>query len=163
MGPFPKVWRVKRETKSLEVAIEDLIAVPKRGECESFIAEHFVIDIPVLVRTVTVGIVLQVLLMVTVHFSPYVAEHVFLFGGMTICAVAGYLYGMDTGKGYFTSATIAAIVGGVAALAGVGLSVALRDAPAHIVPMFTTICVVTGAVGGLFGQMSANLRKMHGR
>jgi hypothetical protein len=28
------------------------------------------------------------------------------------------------------------------------------------VPLFTTICVVTGAVGGLFGQMSANLKKM---
>jgi hypothetical protein len=163
MGRSRRFGASKRETKSLEVAIDDLIAIPKRGECESFIAEHFVIDIRVLVRTAIVGIVLQIVLMVAVHFSPYVAEHVFLFGGMTICAVAGYLYGMDTGKGYFTSATIAAIVGGVAALAGVGLSVALRDAPPHIVPMFTTICVVTGAVGGLFGQMSANLRKMHGR
>jgi hypothetical protein len=106
--------------------------------------------------------VLQVALMVGAHFSTYIAQQGFLLGGMTICAVAGYLYAMDTGKGYFTSATIAAILGGFCALVGVGVSVALRDAPLHIIPMFTTICVMTGAVGGLFGQMSYNIKTMNG-
>lgn len=120
------------------------------------------IDIRVFTRAAIVGIVLQIALMIAVHFIAYIERQGFLLGGMTISAVAGYFYGMDTGKGYFTSATMAAIIGGGSALIGVGVSVALHDAPLHIVPLFTTICVVTGAVGGLFGQMSANLRKMHG-
>ncbi|HSM95664.1 MAG TPA: hypothetical protein VLT91_06455 [Rhizomicrobium sp.] len=122
--------------------------------------EHCVIDIRVFIRAAVVGTVLQVVLMVGAHFSALIERQGFLLGGMTISAVAGYLYGMDTGKGYFTSATMAAIIGGGAALIGVGVSVAMHDAPVHIVPLFTTICVVTGAVGGLFGQMSANLKKM---
>ena len=122
--------------------------------------ERFVIDIRVFIRAAIVGVVLQVALMVAAHFNAFVEQQVFLLGGMTISAVAGYLYGMDTGKGYFTSATMAAIIGGGSALIGVGVSVLLRDAPPHIVPLFTTICVVVGAVGGLFGQMSANIKKM---
>ena len=117
-------------------------------------------DIRVFVRAAIVGIVLQIVLMVGAHFSAYIAQQGFLLGGMTICAVAGYLYAMDTGKGYFTSATIAAIIGGICALVGIGASVALRDAPPHIIPMFTTICVLTGAIGGLFGQMSYNIKTM---
>ncbi|MGN6516627.1 MAG: hypothetical protein ACTHLR_12410 [Rhizomicrobium sp.] len=120
------------------------------------------IDVRILVRAAVVGVVLQIVLMVLVHVSTYFERHIFLLGGMTIAAVAGYLYAMDTGKGYFTSATIAAIVGGVCALIGVGFSVVLHDARQSVIPFFTAICVGTGAVGGLFGQMSANLRKMGG-
>jgi len=120
----------------------------------------FVIDIRVFVRALIVGVVLEIALMIATHFIVYIEQQGFLLGGMTISAVAGYLYAMDTGKGYFTSATIAAIIGGVSALIGLGVSVALHDAPTRIIPLFTTICVVTGAVGGLFGQMSANLKKM---
>ena len=118
------------------------------------------IDIRVFIRAAIVGIVLQVALMVAAHFILFIEQQGSLLGGMTISAVAGYLYAMDTGKGYFTSATMAAIIGGGSALIGVGVSVLLRDAPPHIVPLFTTICVVVGAVGGLFGQMSANIKKM---
>jgi general stress protein CsbA len=125
--------------------------------------ERFVVDIRVFTRAAVVGIVLQIALMVAVHFVAFIERQGFLLGGMTISAVAGYLYAMDTGKGYFTSATMAAILGGGSALIGVGVSVLLHDAPPHIVPLFTTICVVTGAIGGLFGQMSANIKKMGGR
>ena len=117
-------------------------------------------DPKVFVRATLVGVVMQLVLMAGVHVSVYVAHNVFLLGGMTITAVAGYLYGMDTGKGWFTSATCGAIIGGICALAGVGTSVALKDAPQTVIPFFTAICVLTGAVGGLFGQMSANIRAM---
>ena len=117
-------------------------------------------DIRVFTRAVIVGIVLQVALMVLVHVSPYVAQNGFLLGGMMITALAGYFYAMDTGKGYFTSATIAAIIGAVCAMIGVGLSVLLHDARQSVIPFFTTICVITGAVGGIFGQMAANLKRM---
>lgn len=118
------------------------------------------IDLKVFIRATIVGVVMELVLMTAVHFSTYVAHNDFLFGGMIITAVAGYLYGMDAAKGYFASATGGAIVGVVAALVGVGISVAAQDAPQRVIPFFTAICVFTGAIGGLFGQMSANIRRM---
>ncbi|MGN6149168.1 MAG: hypothetical protein ACTHPD_11560 [Rhizomicrobium sp.] len=118
------------------------------------------LDIRVFVRALIVGVVLEIALMTATHFIAFVEHQGFLLGGMTISAVAGYLYAMDTGKGYFTSATMAAIIGGISALIGLAVSIALQDAPTRVVPLFTTICVVTGAVGGLFGQMSANMKRM---
>jgi hypothetical protein len=137
-----------------------LSAQSRQNEFLSPFPERLLIDTRVFIRAFIVGVVLEIALMIATHFIPFIERQGFLLGGMTISAVAGYLYAMDTGKGYFTSATMAAIVGGAAALIGVGISVAMRDAPTRVVPLFTTICVVTGAVGGLFGQMSANLKKM---
>lgn len=118
------------------------------------------LDIRVFIRALIVGVVLEILLMIATHYSVFVERQGFLLGGMTISAVAGYLYAMDTGKGYFTSATMAAIIGGISALIGLAVSIALHDAPTRVVPLFTTICVITGAVGGLFGQMAANMKRM---
>jgi len=93
------------------------------------------------------------------HFIPYIARNIFLFGGMTIVATAGYLYGMDSGRGFFPGATGGAVVAGIAGFLGSGLAVLLRDGPQSIIPFYTAICVFTGAVGGLFGQMAFNMRK----
>lgn len=118
------------------------------------------IDIKVLQRSLIVGIVLQLALAATSHFVAYIAKNYFLFGGMMISATAGYLYAMGSGKGYFSGATGGAIVGGLCALIGVGVSVLMHDAARTAIPLFTAICVLTGAVGGLFGQMAAKLRSM---
>jgi hypothetical protein len=118
------------------------------------------IDIRVLLRTAIVGIVLQLALALAAHYVAYVAKYYFLFGGMMISATAAYLYGMGSGKGYFSGATGGAIVGGACALIGVGASALMQDAAQSTIPVFTAICVLTGAVGGLFGQMAAKLRSM---
>lgn len=118
-------------------------------------------DRNVLVRALIVGVVMMLALMVGVHFSAYLAHNDFLFGGMMITAVAGYLYGMDAGRGYFSSATAGGVIGIVTALIGVSVSVAvLHDAQQNVIPLFTAVCVLTAAIGGLFGQMSANIRRM---
>jgi hypothetical protein len=65
---------------------------------------------------------------------------------------------MDSGKGYFPGATAGAVIGGGCALAGISLSVALGDIAKPFIPFGTAVCVLTGAVGGLFGQMAANWR-----
>lgn len=109
------------------------------------------------------GTVLQVAMVVLGHFVPWVILHVFEFGGMMISATAGYLYAMDSGKGYFPGATAGALVGGGCALAGIGLSVALGDLAKPFIPFGTAVCVLTGAVGGLFGQMAANWRAFENR
>ena len=118
------------------------------------------IELKTLLRALIVGIVLQLALAVGAHFFDYIAKNYFLFGGMMIAATAGYLYAMNSAKGYFPGATGGTIIGGLCGLTGAGASALMRDVPQAVIPLFTTICVVTGAVGGLFGQMAAKLRSM---
>ncbi|MBV8798391.1 MAG: hypothetical protein JO208_01060 [Alphaproteobacteria bacterium] len=116
------------------------------------------IDLRILLRAFIVGAVLQVFMFLLGHFVPWVVLHVFEFGGMMISATAGYLYAMDSGKGYFPGATAGAIAGGGCALLGISLSVALGDVADRVIPFGTAVCVLTGAVGGLFGQMAVKWR-----
>ena len=85
------------------------------------------IDLRILIRALVVGTVLQVIMVSLAHFIPWVMVHVFEFAGMMISATAGYLYAMDSGKGYFPGATAGAIVGGGCALVGTVLSASLGD------------------------------------
>jgi len=117
------------------------------------------IDLRILVRAAVVGIVLEIALVGSGHFVPFIARNLFLFGGMIIVATAAYLYGMDSGRGYFPGATGGAIVAGISGFLGSGLAVLLGDGPQSIIPFYTAICVFTGAIGGLFGQMAFNMRK----
>lgn len=118
------------------------------------------IEIRALLRAAVVGIVLQVAMYVLGHFSTWVAANVFWFGGMMISAVTGYLYAMDAGSGYFAGATGGAISGGGCGFIGIGLSAALGDSVPSLIATWTAIAVMIGAIGGLFGQMAANLRAM---
>lgn len=117
----------------------------------------------ILLRALIVGTVLQLLMVSLGHFFPWVIVHVFEFGGMMISATAGYLYAMDSGKGYFSGATAGAIVGGTCAFLGIALSVLLGDLANRVIPVGTAVCVLTGAVGGLFGQMAASWRAFENR
>jgi hypothetical protein len=125
--------------------------------------EYSVIDLRILIRALVVGTVLQVIMVSLAHFIPWVMVHVFEFAGMMISATAGYLYAMDSGKGYFPGATAGAIVGGGCALVGTVLSASLGDVASRVIPFGTAICVLTGAIGGLFGQMAANWRAYENR
>jgi len=116
------------------------------------------IDTKALLRAFIVGCILQIVLVVLCHLSAWVMLRAFMFGGMMISATAAYLYAMDTGKGYFPGATAGAIIGGACAFIGLLISVGLGDSRQIVIPFGTAICVLTGAVGGIFGQMAANLR-----
>ena len=43
------------------------------------------------------GTVLQLVMVVSGHFVPFIALHVFMWGGMGISALAGFLYGRGVG------------------------------------------------------------------
>ena len=118
------------------------------------------IEIVPLIRATFVGIVLQLTMYVTGHFVPWLAQHFFLFGGMMISATSAYIYAVVTGHGWFSSATAGAIAGGVCGFVGIGFSASLGDLYASFIATGTSIAVLVGAVGGLFGQMAANLRAM---
>jgi hypothetical protein len=122
--------------------------------------EQSVIETGTLIRATLVGIILQVAMYVLGHFSHWIAVNVFDFGAMMISASAAYLYAMMTGRGYFSSATAGAVVGGTCGFLGIGLSALLGDSLVGYIPTATTIAVFVGAIGGVFGQLAAILRSM---
>jgi hypothetical protein len=103
-------------------------------------------------RAAIVGTVLQVAMVVIGHFVPWVAQHVFMFGGMAISALAGLLYARETAAGYGPSALGGAAAGAVCALIGIAISVLLHNTQPAILAIGTASSAVTGAIGGLIGQ-----------
>lgn len=103
---------------------------------------------------------MQALLVVTGHFVPWVELHVFMFGGMMISAIVGYLYGMDSARGWGPSAFGGALAGGTCEIIGIALAVVFHQTPMIALLVGTAICLLTGTVGGLFGQMAANMKKL---
>ncbi len=104
-----------------------------------------------------IGTVLQVAMVVAGHFVPYIALHVFAFGGMGISLIAGLLYGRAS-SGVADGALGGVIAGGVCALIGIAVSVALHDTPAMILVVGTLSSAVTGAIGGLIGRLIGGAR-----
>jgi len=122
-----------------------------------------VIDVRILLRAFVVGAVIWVVLAVLVRLVPWIGFRVYEFGGMMISATSGYIYGMHAGKGYFPGATAGAITGGASALIGISILVAMNVLVNQFIPFGTAVCVLTGAIGGLFGQMAHNWREFEKR
>jgi hypothetical protein len=123
-------------------------------------ANQTAFDARLILRTALFGTVLQIVLTTAGHFSLWVAIHLFLFGRAMLSATAGYAYGLVLGRGYGAGALGGAIAGGLCVVPGLALSVLLGDTPAAMVTTGTGISILTGAVGGAFGQMGAILRKL---
>jgi hypothetical protein len=112
------------------------------------------IDRKALQRAIVVGMLLQITLAVLGYYSSWIMVHAFLFGGMMISATSGFLYAQDVGPGYTRGALAGAIAGGVCGFIGIALSVGLHDTPQSFLALGTAITLLTGAVGGLWGQVS---------
>ena len=109
----------------------------------------------ILQRALIVGTVLQVAMILIGHFVPFVRDHVFMFGGMMISGVAGYLYAMDYAAGFGRGIAGGAIAGGGCALIGIAASVLLGDTALVVLALGTAISAVTGAAGGFWGEIAA--------
>ena len=118
------------------------------------------IDARILQRAVIIGAVLQIALSLVGHFFPWVAIHLFMFGRMMISASAGYLYGMEFGRGYAVGALGGATAGGLCVVPAIALSVLFGDTNASMLAVGTGISILTGGVGGVFGQIAAIMRKL---
>ncbi len=114
------------------------------------------VDNRALQRATTVGILLQVVLVLLAHFSTWVEEHALLFGAMMISATSGYLYAREVAKGYGRGAYGGAITGGTCGIVGVGISLLLGDVSPVALTVRLLVSVLTGAVGGIYGQMAAD-------
>jgi hypothetical protein len=98
-----------------------------------------------------IGAVLQLTMVIAGHFDPFVANNVFMLGGMGISAFAGLLCGRGA-AGYGGAALVGAVAGGVCALIGIAVSVVLGDTHATILVFGTLGSAVAGAIGGLIGR-----------
>jgi hypothetical protein len=92
------------------------------------------------------------------HYSGLLASNEvgFLFAHMMISATVGYLYALEISKGYGRGGLGGAIAGGACALVGIAVSVPLGDMSPKVLASRTLICVLTGAVGGIYGQLAAD-------
>jgi hypothetical protein len=118
------------------------------------------IDTRILWRAAIIGAALQLALSLIGYFFPWVAIHLFMFGRMMISASAGYLYGLEFGRGYVVGALGGAIAGGLCVVPAIALSVLLGDTGASMLAAGTGISILTGGVGGAFGQIAAIMRKL---
>jgi len=116
----------------------------------------------ILQRATIVGTVLQIAWMLLGHFFPGMRgfHNVYLFGGMMISAIAGYIYAMAYGAGFKQGALGGAIAGGVCGLIGIAASVLIGDTPFLDIALGTAVTVLTGAVGGLWGEVAARMTRM---
>ena len=111
-------------------------------------------------RAAITGIVLQVTMVVLAHYSPWVRANVSEFAAMMIAGLAGLFYGRDYAQGYAKGALGGAIAGGTSGLIGIAAANILGDANLMVLAAGTAITILTGAIGGLFGQMGARIREM---
>jgi hypothetical protein len=114
------------------------------------------LDNKALQRAIVVGTMLQIVIVLLAHFSAWIEAHAFLFAGMMISATVGYLYALEVARGYAKGAYGGAIAGGACAVIGIALAVILGDMTGRIFVIRDLISVLTGAVGGVYGQMAAD-------
>ncbi|HEY1615314.1 MAG TPA: hypothetical protein VGF97_16660 [Rhizomicrobium sp.] len=107
-------------------------------------------------RAAVVGVLLQAVLVLLAHFSIWLAEHAFLFAAMMISAVSGYLYAQEVARGYIRGACGGALTGGTCGMVGIGMSVILGDTSPVSLTVRALVSILTGAVGGIYGQMAAD-------
>lgn len=117
------------------------------------------IDFRALARATFVGVIIEIAMVGITHFVPWLRAHYYLFALMMIAATAGYIYAAVTGSGFFTSATAGAVAGGICGFVALAISVLLHDIISNLLPIDTAVCVLTGAVGGFWGQISANMKR----
>jgi hypothetical protein len=85
-----------------------------------------------------------------------IETHALLFGSMMISATMGYLYAQEVARGYVKGACGGAVAGGVCAVIGIAPAVLLGDMTLKMLVVRVLISVLTGAVGGIYGQMAAD-------
>jgi hypothetical protein len=118
------------------------------------------IDGKILRRAMLVGAVFELLLVVAGHYSPWLRAHFLLFGCMMIAGVAGLLYARDLARGFRLGALGGGVTGAAGGIVAVGASNVLGDRPDIFIPYGVMVLTLIGAIGGLFGQLDAILRRI---
>ncbi|MFI5209571.1 MAG: hypothetical protein ACHQ2E_03920 [Gemmatimonadales bacterium] len=106
-----------------------------------------------LVRSTALAALLQVAMVVVGHYSPQIAG-LFALGGTAISTAGGLLCALWTGGAPSAAddAKGGAIAGGLSALIGIAVSVALGDVPPATLAYGTLFSAVGGTLGGVIGR-----------
>jgi hypothetical protein len=114
-------------------------------------------------RAAITGIAMQVTMVVIGHYIPWVRANVYAFGCLMFAGLAGLFYARDFARGYARGALGGAIAGGTSGLIGISAANILGHVTLIVLPFGTALTIFVGAIGGLFGQMAANIRKITNR
>jgi len=99
------------------------------------------------------GLALQLLLVITGHFVPVVADNLFALGGVAIAFAAGAVYGRRAaGARPLLGGATAGVAG---AFVGILVSVTLGDVPAVILLVGTIAGALAGLAGAAAGRTTA--------
>ncbi|MGH7654998.1 MAG: hypothetical protein ACREN6_10075 [Gemmatimonadaceae bacterium] len=99
-------------------------------------------------NAIIVGTAVQLVMVACGHWVAFVRLNVFAVGGVVISALVGAMYARDAQVTRGKAATGGAIAGGVCALIGIAVSLALGDVPPIILVVGTLSSAIGGAVGG---------------
>ncbi|MEJ1970678.1 MAG: hypothetical protein WDN03_18930 [Rhizomicrobium sp.] len=113
-------------------------------------------------RAALTAVTMQVTMVVIGHYIPWVRANVYAFGCMMFAGLAGLFYARDFARGYARGALGGAIAGGTSGVIGISAANILGDVALVVLPFGTALTILVGAIGGLFGQMAANIRKLGG-
>ena len=114
-------------------------------------------------RAALAGIALQITMVVIGNYVPWFRAHFYAFGCMMIAGLAGLFYAREFAQGYARGALGGAIAGGTSGVIGISLANILGHVALIVLPFGAALTIFVGAIGGLFGQMAANIRKMTNR
>jgi hypothetical protein len=106
-----------------------------------------------LIIATTIGLILQLAMVVVGHYVPAIREKGFAIGGMFFSLAAGLIYARMAQAGWGGALGGGAVAGGVCAILGIAVSAALKDVPPQILLLGTTASVVTGLIGGAVGKL----------
>ena len=115
------------------------------------------VNLTILRRAILVGVVFELLLVVAAHFYPWLKPNL-LFGCMLMAGVAGLLYARDLAGGFAPAALGGAAIGALCGVVAVSAANLLGERPDLYIAYGVMVCMLTGAIGGLFGQLDAVIK-----
>ena len=101
------------------------------------------------------GLAVQLAMVIAGHYVAFIKDNVFAIGGMLISLVAGLVYAKLAAGGWTPSLIGGLVAGGLCALLGIAVSVALKDTAANILLVGTLGSAVAGLIGGAVGKLIA--------
>ena len=116
------------------------------------------IDLKILRRAALLGIGFELALVAGGYFWPH-SRPGLMFGCMLVAAVAGMFYARDLGRGFGAGALGGALTGAASGTAAVVAASFLDERPEIYLPYGVMVMMLTGTVGGIFGELDVRLRR----
>jgi hypothetical protein len=116
------------------------------------------IDLKILRRAALLGIGFELALVAGGYFWPR-SRPGLLFACMLVAAVAGMFYARDLARGFGAGALGGALTGAASGTAAVAAASFLDERPEIYLPYGVMVMMLTGTVGGIFGELDVRLRR----